>query len=608
MSNDLKELRRSALVAGFGPGAVVDFRADNAPVSGVVAGLEEWDKSFPKAGLQNNQKIHEPRLEKKLGVRGFRVPPVLNENRDDPDSRRLVAVRFPQWLQCPSCDMIKPERWWSREPGRAFRFCAKCTNDSENSRRIFVVPVRFVMACAKGHLDEFPWDYWVQHKEGCSNRGRGLYLKSEGPGLAGLILSCPSCRQSRPMDGIFSKRTWEGRVTCRGHRPWLADSDEDCDQSPVAVQRGASNLYFPVVASALSIPPWTDHLMEVLGDWWAAVVGVAREHRAAWIEMSASSTPVRDFLEELGMAPAELHQAIEERISALDEVNISDLKLEEYQQLTSVVAGAGRDPEFELRREVVPETLSGWISDLVRVVRLREVRALRGFTRINPPGDTDSEEVSMLSATGLSWLPAIDVRGEGVFLSLDQNAVARWERSADVRARVQLVVDRYLADWQERYGSDAAPADPPTARMMLCHSLSHALMRQLTLECGYSSASLQERIYASDGAMAGILIYTATTDADGTLGGLQRQGEQSRFGPMFQRAIAGIEWCSSDPLCISDMMGAISSYSRSTCHSCLLAPETACETYNSCLDRGLLCGTPDNPDIGFLSGLLRGGS
>ena len=141
---------------------------------------------------------------------------------------------------------------------------------------------------------------------------------------------------------------------------------------------------------------------------------------------------------------------------------------------------------------------------------------------------------------------------------------------------------------------------------MLCHTFAHALMRQLTLECGYSSASLQERIYVAEGddPMAGILVYTSTPDSDGTLGGLQRQGEAKRIGGIVTRAIRAIEWCSSDPLCISDMMGAEASYSHSACHACVLAPETSCENFNQFLDRGLLVGVPEAPDIGFFADLI----
>ena len=132
-------------------------------------------------------------------------------------------------------------------------------------------------------------------------------------------------------------------------------------------------------------------------------------------------------------------------------------------------------------------------------------------------------------------------------------------------------------------------------------------MKQLTLECGYSSSAIQERLYAdaTSGEMAGFLIYTATSDADGTLGGLQRQGKSTRFGEMFLNAVRSAEWCSSDPLCIEDLMGASASFSHSACHAYVLAPETACEEFNHFLDRALIVGTPDQPEIGYCSDLLE---
>ena len=209
-NNRLGELRRSAVVMTFGPGSVVDFRAAGAPVSAVAAGLEEWDNAFPPAGLANWQRITEPRLQRKLSVGGFRLPPVVDENwRDDqgnPDCRTLVAARFPEWLQCPQCDRLAPASRWSQDPGRAYRYCAGCTRKAPGQRKVFAVPIRFVMACAKGHLDDFPWHIRVGHKADCKKKNRAdLYLRSERPGLAGLILSCGECKAWRSMDGVFQR-------------------------------------------------------------------------------------------------------------------------------------------------------------------------------------------------------------------------------------------------------------------------------------------------------------------------------------------------------------------------------------------------------------------
>lgn len=597
------------MVSGFGPGAVVDFRADNAPVSGMAAGLEEWDRSFPPAGLANVQTVRETRLQKKLGVQGFRLPPVIEQRGkdDDPDTRRLVAVRFPQWLQCPECDLIGPVKSWSDDPGKAYRYCAQCTAKAPGNRKIFVIPVRFVLACPKGHVDEFPWHWWVGHESDCANKSGALLLRSEGAGLAGLILSCPKCKARRSMDGIFSKQTWERYSICAGRRPWLADADEACDQQPLAVQRGASNLYFPVTQSALSIPPWSDRLQEALGTFWDTLVNVEPEDREQFIGFLAKGD-LGPVLTELGLTAGQLAQAIERRIESYAQIDTTDLRPAEFRQFVEDPGDrVDRDLEFEIRREPVPDTLVSWISNIVRAVRLREVRALTGFTRINPPGDPDGAEHASLSATRLHWLPAVEVRGEGIFLALNEAKLSRWEGEDFVRARAAKAHALYLRDWESRHGKGSTPPRTISARYLLCHTLAHALMRQLTLECGYSSASLQERIYAGTGAspMAGVLIYTATTDSDGTLGGLQRQGKANRIQGVLTRALANMEWCSSDPLCISEMMGAGNSFSLAACHACVLAPETSCETFNTFLDRGLLVGTADDVSMGFFGDLAR---
>ncbi|MBB3349819.1 DUF1998 domain-containing protein [Sphingomonas sp. BK069] len=609
MANELQELRRSAVVSGFGPGAVVDFRADNAPVSGMAAGLEEWDRSFPPAGLANPQTVRETRLQKKLGVQGFRLPPVIEQRRkeEDPDMRRLVAVRFPLWLQCPECDRVAPARHWSDDPGRAYRYCANCTARAPGRRKVFAIPVRFVLACGRGHVDEFPWHWWVGHAASCANRKGALALKSEGAGLAGLILSCPKCRARRSMDGIFAKQTWERFTACSGRRPWLADADETCGEKPVAVQRGASNLYFAVTQSALSIPPWSDRLQEALGTYWDALVNVQEDQREQFIGMLAVGE-LGPVLKELGMDPAQLAQAIDRRIRGYAEIDTADLRPAEFRQFTDQAGDlVERDLDFEIRREAVPNSIAPWVSSIVRAVRLREVRAITGFTRINPPGDPDGSEHASLSAAPLNWLPAIDVRGEGVFLALNEAAVAAWERTPAVAERAARVHALYRADWQSRHDEDAEPPRTISARYLLCHTLAHALMRQLTLECGYASAALQERVYAAEGEnqMAGVLIYTATTDSDGTLGGLQRQGKANRISGILGRALAAMEWCSSDPLCISEMMNASASFSNAACHACVLAPETSCEAFNSFLDRGLLIDVPGHPGTGFFSGLAE---
>jgi Domain of unknown function (DUF1998) len=468
------------------------------------------------------------------------------------------------------------------------------------------VPVRFITACERGHLDDFPWHMWVQHLEGCANTRGFLRLRSEPPGLAGIILSCDTCGTRKSLDGIFSSGPRTVLPRCRGKRPWLAASDESCGAPDTVrtMQRGASNLYFPVIESALSIPPWSDRLQEAMGVMWDVVANAPLELRANSIRLLEGY--LGDVLRELELTPEELSLEIERRLQVHSDIDVADLRREEYRQLTAGVATVGLDREFEARPRPVPVEINRWISRLVKAVRLREVRAMTGFTRIDPPGDPASPNVAKLSATPLEWLPAIEVRGEGVFLALDGERLQEWERLGAVCARAAQIQNSYVLDWRSRQGPDATPPLEITPRFLLVHTFAHTLMRQLTLDCGYSSTALRERLYVSTGddAMAGLLIYTATGDDDGTLGGLQRQGDPERIGRTVIAAVLSQAWCSSDPLCIEGMMAAADSMSLAACHSCSLAPETACEEFNRFLDRAMLVGTPDDPAIGYFGELL----
>ncbi len=603
--NDLGELRRSAAAATFGPGAIIDFRAEGAPISAVAAGLDEWDSNFPPGGMLHPQSIREERLQRKLGVKGFRLPPVRDPSLAKDSERSLVAVRFPSWLQCPRCDRIGSEDMWADAPGQAGRWCPACTQATPGQRKVFVVPVRFVMACEAGHLDEFPWHMWVGHSEECKNRRGFLTLTSERPGLAGLILSCPVCQRRRSLDRIFSEDTWKHFPNCRGKRPWSSAGNEPCSHKARAVQRGASNLYFPVIESALSIPPWSDRLQEALGVQWEPIVETLPEDRAMYIKMLARGA-LAPVLNELCLTPEMLAQEIERRLSAYETIETADLRVEEYRQLTVGVAAQGLDREFEIRPQAVPDSLVRFFSRLVKVVRLREVRAVRGFTRIQPPGETDSPNIVPLSLReDLDWLPAIEVRGEGIFLEFDPGVVSAWENKNDIRSRASLIDEKWKTEWRQRHGTISS-SRTITPRFLLLHTFAHALMRQLTLECGYSSTALRERLYVGSPSteMAGVLIYTATTDDDGTLGGLQRQGSPERIARTIISALQAQTWCSSDPLCIEDMMAPDDGLSLAACHSCALAPETSCEEFNRFLDRAMLVGTPNRPDLGFFRDML----
>lgn len=609
MKNELGDIRRSQIISTHGPGSIIDFRAGGyggAGVSVVAAGLEQWDKWAQPAGLGHPQSVYEPRLQKKLGVEGFRLPPVAPQvapGKYSNEAGRLVGVRFPQWLQCPRCHLLKQSRSWSEDPGDPALYCSECSVDAGGRNRIHVVPVRFVVACENGHLEEFPWDWWVRHKDGCSQSEATSrrQLKLEGSataGMAGLILSCGKCGARRSLEGCFGPEAIPGQ--CHGRRPWLGTGNEEaCSATQKVVQRGASNLYFSIVESALDIPPWSDALQKKLGLRWAM------------LENAPDRKARRDLIKALrlpditGMHETELLASIEDRIARLQAPD-RNIKWEEYHQFISHKQPFGENTEFEIRPAAAPRELANWLGNVTRATRLREVRANCGFTRILPPTPTDRGRHAKLSVKPLSWLPAIENRGEGIFIELNMPHLREWEVTECVQTRLRSIRDKHDRASQAR-GQTGAASEEVSARLLLVHSLSHALIRQLSLSCGYSSASLRERIYVGSDSwdMAGLLIFTSSPDADGTLGGLARQGLSDNIVRVLEDCMASMQWCSSDPLCIEGIHSLTEASSGAACHACLLAAETSCEMFNAFLDRALLVGTPDAPGLGFFNSYLE---
>jgi hypothetical protein len=601
-NNEVGEIRRSSVVTIFGPGAIVDMRAGEAAVSGVHAGLEEWDSNAPLEGPMATQKIFERRLQRKLGKSYFRLAPVFEEfdsKRGGQRPRGLVLRRFPHYLQCPQCSLLQPATKWASRPGDAGLYCGSCTAQAPGGKHVFVIPTRFVTACADGHLDDFPWDFWVAHKPTCSRR-KGLTLTSRAAGHQGLILACGECESSRSMKDAFLKTALAG-LTCQGRRPWLAGAPEHCDCNGVAgtyrvLQRGGSNVYYPVIESALDIPPWTDRINAIIAERWDDLAALPSAERVAWMSMTRSFS---DQVERAGLTIDQVASAFEVLLARTTSAVPEDIRADEFEVFNSLQSHI--DNEFETHPFVPGSKLSSHIGLVSRVARLREIRVLRGFTRINPPFDSSQPDVASLSEGVLPWLPATELRGEGIFLSLNSEVLATWESRASVTERCAPLQEAWRREWEVRHPGAGAPFEL-SPRRVLVHSLSHALVRQLTLNCGYNSASLRERLYVNDDSpSAGLLIYTGAPDADGTLGGLQAQARGELIGETVLSALRGIAWCSSDPLCILGELSGQGSHSAASCHACLMLPETSCESHNMFLDRGLLFGTPENPELGYFS-------
>lgn len=621
--NYLGEVRRSQII-GYGPGAIIDFRAGSkggGPVSVVAASLDSWNQT---ATLEENDPhlLFEPRLQKVLDKSHFRQPPIDDSDPEDSPERHLRGYRFPSWLICPECNRLDYSGAWGKTPGDAARWCEVCSINA--GRRVFAVPTRFVTACVNGHLDEFPWHYWIrrayltgrggnkpecldasedERRPKCKFRlfGRG------GSGLESLFLECgnKNCKARTAMAGIFDQEALKG-LSCSGRRPWIeGDARETCEETPRALQRGASNLYFPVTYSVLSIPPWTGDVFAEIGAAWATLRRMAPELRKESIEAYAEGYAGRH-----GMTKAEYTEHVKRLFDDEEDVNHESIRPQEYLALKA--RRRKDDPNFSTKSEKVPALLADHISSLVRVRRLREVRALLTFKRIQPPVDISNPGTGKFGEIcdpngPVDWLPAIEVLGEGIFIELSKDLIQRWlSEQPKVVERVEKLNEEYRAFLQRLTGQEPQTVEV-TPTEVLVHSFSHTVIKRLAFEAGYDAASLRERLFVSnDPWMAGVLIYTATADADGTLGGLERQGQKERVENLVLGAVRDVEWCASDPLCRRGITSTSEALNLSACHNCLFLPETSCEKGNRLLDRTLLVGDEEESIEGFFDDLLVG--
>ncbi|MCM2387313.1 DrmB family protein [Streptomyces albipurpureus] len=584
-------VRQAQTVLPFGVGAVFDIQGE----SFVATGIGDWPRS--------RQPVDSARLAARLGVSGFySAPATLNDRYDRPDAPGAPYIRFPAWLFCGSCRRMIRWRIGDEKPGMPPR----CSNCSPVRR---LAPMRFVQICAGGHLGDVDWWFWAHARhdaaarQSCGSREKLRFRVSErSAGLEALSVTCtaPGCGATRDLLDVLGTHG----VRCAGRNPWQRVGEAvDCTKPVQVVQRTAGNLYYPLVHSALSIPEadvpalTDDAVAERVraSDYWIPLVRVAGTPRAEiFRQMIKEDTQADDALldalltEETGVSEP---SGTEGNTAALPAR--PDLSREEWAAFIAPVPPLNRD--FSLRESslgLATETAEPWaglhrLTDRVVLAdRLREVRALSGFSRVSP----DAAVVPADTSGRLRWLPAVEVFGEGLFLTLDHEALTGWEQQALVRARVNgIAADLGRSFQQDRLQAHTGVELSP--RFVLLHTLAHLLIRQLSFESGYTTASLRERVYARpEHDQYGILVYTAAGDAEGTLGGLVQQGEPPRLAETLLRMAETAAWCSADPLCTEHAGQGFGNLNRAACHACALLPETSCETGNTLLDRALVVG------------------
>lgn len=589
------QIRRSQAIITWGPGALIDLPTSSA----IIGGLEGWPK------LELLQEIVDPRLTRKLTLMtGVQNPPLFAPPADQsaPGAQTLgIDVwRFPRW-------MVVQEQGGENQRERSRRLVHRQALDEKgrfDGRQ--VVPTRFVRACPRGHIEDLNWHWFVHGSEdGCR---RQLWLDERGTGgdLADLVVRC-ECGKSKGMH-FAAELELKPLGTCPGRRPWLgAHATEKCDLPSRLLIRTAANAYFPQVMSTLSLPEHGSDVQKAVGELWDDLVIVDTVADLAFIKKKpqvASRLAAYDDADVLEAISNVKHGSADER----------PVKLVELDALLAVPEGYGDDvpvdPNFHARR--LPDTvwrrskLSGPLACVIQLHRLREVLALTGFTRfeavtpdIDGEYDSDVERASL--ALEPTWFPAVENRGEGIFLQLDPEAVGNWVARPAVQDRLQQLVDGHDHWAQQRKSKRTFPGGP----YVLLHTLSHLLLQSLAMRCGYPASSIRERIYADyEASRYGVLLYTASPDADGTLGGLVQQGRHLETHLTAALHIAGL--CSNDPVCAQHSPVAATEgrwLHGAACHGCTLIAETSCEMRNDYLDRALVVPTLQDPGAAFFPAL-----
>lgn len=611
MSKIHSNIRRSQLITTWGIGQMIDLPGND---SLMLAGLEAWERHYGRAEDLNEFVFNDSRLSRRLGVKNFRLPPEYRRKERfmsviNPGIT-LPFVRFPLWYYCPNCGyMHKQKLRSSRHP-----VCERPNYKIGRSCHSFkyppsLVPVRFVAACDFGHLEDFPFHEWVHKGKTCKN-ARLRWTEGKSPDLGGIWISCTTCGESKSLLGITNPGRLDKIKTCSGNRPWMGEvNNHSCDSSLVVVQKGATNLYFPLIKTSIYIPvgesPKEKRITQII------------EKPLNWDLLTISDNDGnlnKDIINQIAKRFNENPDDIESAV--LDRLNIE--RNDNYTKADKITETEFRQYEYnfflsqsditddEIVVENVPiesynTSFKTYFTSIKKIKKLRETMAFCGFSRLNPPDGAKvwdyKREISNYKVG--DWLPAVWSRGEGLFLQFNVEHLTEWLSDNDVfRRAISVLKDK------EKF---TANQDVDSAFIMM-HTFSHLLMNRLSYSCGYGSSSLRERIYYSNKKgiqMAGLLIY-ATGDSEGTLGGLVRMAEPMYFESMINKTIQDALWCSSDPLCIDSMGQGPESCNLAACHNCAVTSETSCESANRFLDRKLLIGGPISDTIalnGFFENL-----
>ncbi|MEK4382503.1 DrmB family protein [Aeribacillus sp. FSL K6-2848] len=563
MERQFGQLRPSQLLFYHGPGAIVDMLSGSV----MIMAADLWD-------FRSKNVIEDERVRSSLGVPYLRL---LNE---DQEKISVTARPFPKWKVCPRCGMMT--EWDTRE-------CYYCGKENV---KIELFPSRFVIACKHGHIRDFPWIEWLHEgEEECKKPILKMTYRGMAGSLSDMYVQCVKCRKQKSLANIM-----KFTMDCTGERPWIGDEEQDkeqCKEQMETVLRGASKLYTPIVFSTLSIPlsdGRVDNLIEKVN---------REKHNLLKIKDRSYEQFKQIALILLDITENEL-PAVEQILNGEYEQSVSyeTIRKQEWNTIIKKNVDYLEETGFKSVEVEIHEQMKPYFSSIVKIESLPEIQVLRGFTRLHYLDPFDATEIPfcsiMKNSRSTDWLPAVKNLGEGIFFQFNIQKLLEWENKENVKQELSRIFERYNKR-REQLGNSSIYLK---ARHILIHTFSHAMIQEFARFSGYATTSLRERLYCSDD-MYGVLIYTASSDSEGGLGGLIELSKPEKLYPIFVRALEKMEYCSSDPHCSDARFEMQSTVNGAACHACGFVSETSCEWGNQLLDRRTLIPLNEGESLAF---------
>ena len=528
------------------------------------------------------------------------TPPdaTVSESGEVERGRCVPVVRFPTWMRCPQCGLLHSKPWKDKPPGQ--RLVCERRDGKQCDSNLEQAP--WVVVHAAGYMADIPWhsvahfDKSAPTRRQCPPDWTSSYLE-----LVDMVdhrrVRCTRCGAHSKLPTVlqFPERAWQ--------QPWIREPPKILSDQPAwLLEINDVRVHASHTSTALVIPPESRIRKGTVVDRLYGNSDKRRILKTARTGLQRKRA-LRTMAREWRCSPSQVEAAMKEiddgypLYGAIPECD--DLSRGEYEALVKPEPDFDEDEDF-----VTKHRTEGWkalaatlgpelrkvvnvIDRLVEVRRLKEIVVLRGFSRL---GEVDAVPPDITRETG--WLPAIALRGEGVFFTLEESVISDWSRQRELEIRAEASHQRCEA-YTMRSLVEEVDISP---RFILLHTLAHSIIRTLEAEAGYPAASLKERIYSASAPdpMAGVLVYVAVPDEVGSLGGLVEMAEPKRFIRAFRAALDSIEWCSLDPVCSEHEGQGPALLNRAACQACALVPEPSCQYGNVLLDRTFLKGNDES--------------